>query len=306
MDILTAIEAFVAVVDSGSQSAAAERLGLSRPVVSRLLAEVEQWVGARLLHRTTRRSSLTPAGLDTLPRFRQMLEMARDVRATVAAPHSAPQGLLRVTVSASFGQAQLARVVAGFVASHPAVTVDLVVLDRLVHLVDERIDLAIRITKDLDPNLIARRLTVCRSVVCAAPGYLSRHPAPQSPEDLAGHNCLTHSYFGKSLWHFERRGEPVAVAVSGNVSANDATTLVQATLAGAGVALLPTYLAAPLIGSGELVALCPEARPQPLDIYAVYATRRLMSTALRALLDHLAAALPAEPVWDAGIPAWLR
>jgi DNA-binding transcriptional LysR family regulator len=298
MDKLMAMQVFVAVVDAGSQSAAAEQLGLSRPVVSRCLAELEGWTGARLLHRTTRRLSLTAAGSDTLPRCRQLLELATDLRGAVATPEGAPQGVLRVTVSTSFGVAQLARAVTAYVKRYPVVAVDLVVLDRAVNLVDERIDLAIRISNDLDPNLIARRLTVCRSVVCAAPSYLRAHAAPRRVEELGLHNCLTHSYYSKSLWHFERGGAPVAVAVSGNISANESTSLLQAALCGAGVALLPTYLAAPLIRSGQLVALLPDARPRDLSIHAVYASRKNMSAALRTMLDFLAAEFAPEPAWD--------
>lgn len=294
-----AMQVFVSVVDCASQSAAADKLGLSRPVVSRCLAELEAWAGARLLHRTTRRLSLTAAGEQTLPRCRQMLEMAQDMRAAVAAPEGAPQGLLRITVSTSFGQAQLARAVVAYVERYPGVSVDLVVLDRAVNLVDERIDLALRISNDLDPNLIARRLTVCRSVVCASPDYLRRHAAPKRLEDLALHNCLTHAYYGKSLWHFERGGEPAVVAVSGNISANDSTTILQAALCGAGVAMLPTYLASPLVRAGQLMALLPGMRPRDLSLYAVYASRKQMPAALRTMLDFLAEEFAPEPAWDA-------
>ncbi|MES2716063.1 MAG: LysR family transcriptional regulator [Pseudomonadota bacterium] len=299
MDRLTAMQVFVAVVDGGSQVAAAEQLGLSRPVVSRHLAALEDWAGARLMHRTTRRLSLTPAGEQTLARCRDILALSEDLRRSVAAPAGTPQGLLRVTVSASFAQAQLAGLITRFVQLHPAVSVDLVVLDRAVNLVDERIDLALRISNDLDPNLIARRLTVCRSVVCAAPAYLQRHGMPVQPDDLARHNCLTHTYAGKSLWHFERDGVPLVVAVAGNISANEATALLQAACAGAGIAMLPTYLAAPLLRAGSLVALLPGVAPRPLQLHAVYASRRHMSPALRALLDFLAAQLGPEPSWDA-------
>ncbi len=299
MDRLAAMQVFVAVVDGGSQVAAAEQLGLSRPVVSRHLAALEDWAGARLMHRTTRRLSLTPAGEQTLARCRDILALSEDLRRSVAAPEGTPQGLLRVTVSTSFAQAQLAGLITRFVQLHPAVSVDLVVLDRAVNLVDERIDLALRISNDLDPNLIARRLTVCRSVVCAAPAYLQRHGMPAQPDDLARHNCLTHTYAGKSLWHFERDGVPLAVAVAGNISANEATALLQAACAGAGIAMLPTYLAAPLLRAGSLVALLPGVAPRPLQLHAVYASRRHMSPALRALLDFLAAQLGPEPSWDA-------
>jgi len=297
MDRLEAMKVFVAVVDGGSQTAAAQRLDLSRPVVSRYLAELEAWAGARLLHRTTRRFSLTPTGNEVLAKCRQMLELAHDIPVARAAPGEGPQGLLRVTVSTSFGQAQLVGAVREFVALNPGVAVDLVLLDRAVNLVDERIDLAIRITNELDPNLIARRLTVCRSVVCASPAYLREHPL-RKIEDLTQHNCLTHSYYGKTLWDFEIDGEPASVAVGGNISANDSVALAMAARDGAGVVMLPTYLAAPLIGTGELVVPLPNARPRDLSIHAVYTSRKHMSSALRAILDFLVERFPAEPPWD--------
>ncbi|WP_124422782.1 LysR family transcriptional regulator [Pseudomonas orientalis] len=301
MDRLQAMRVFVTVVDLGSQSAAADHLDLSRPVVSRYLAELEDWVGARLLHRTTRKLSLTAAGSETLPRCRQLLELCGDMQAAVSEPDEAPRGLLRLSVSTSFGQAQLGAAIAEYVKRYPLVTVDLQMLDRTVNLVDERIDLAIRTSNDLDPNLIARRLTVCRSVVCATPAYLREHPAPQKVEDLARHNCLTHSYFGKSLWHFEERGEHVSVAVHGTITANEAGTLLRITLADAGVAMLPSYEAGELIRSGKLVRLLPDAQPRQMNIYAVYASRKHMPSALRSLLDFLVQRFPEEPEWDVGL-----
>ena len=289
---------FTTVVDLGSQSAAADHLDLSRPVVSRYLAELEEWVGARLMHRTTRKLSLTAAGFETLPRCRQLLELADDLQATVSVPGDAPRGLLRISVSTSFGQAQLACAVTDSVRLNPQDSIDLQMLDRTVNLVDERIDLAIRTSNDLDPNLIARKLTVCRSVLCASPAYLREHSAPQQVEELSRHNCLTHSYYGKSLWHFTRGGEDVAVPVQGNISANEASTLLSATLAGAGVSLLPTYQAGIHVQQGTLVRLLPQAEPRVLNIYAVYASRKHMPATLRSMLDFLAARFTEEPAWD--------
>lgn len=253
------------------------------------------------MHRTTRKLSLTTAGSEILPRCRQMLELSSDMQAAVSEPHDAPRGLLRISVSTSFGQAQLADAVAAYVKRYPGVSIDLQMLDRTVNLVDERIDLAIRTSNDLDPNLIARRLTVCRSVVCAAPAYLQEQPAPQRVEALSRHNCLTHSYFGKSLWHFEEDGEPVSVPVQGNISANEASTLLRATLAGAGVAMLPTYQAGVHIHSGELVRLLPHAEPRQMNIYAVYASRKHMPAALRSMLDFLVQRFPENPAWDEAV-----
>ncbi|KJK17537.1 LysR family transcriptional regulator [Pseudomonas sp. NPDC087612] len=298
MDRLTAMRVFVSVVDLGSQSAAADHLELSRPVVSRYLAELEDWVGARLMQRTTRRLSLTAAGQETLPRCRQMLELAGDLQAAVSTPNDAPRGELRISVSTSFGQAQLMDAVADYVKRYPGVKIDLQMLDRTVNLVDERIDLAIRTSNDLDPNLIARRLSVCRSVICASPAYLRQHPAPQQVQELSQHNCLTHSYFGRSLWHFDVAGEVVSVPVQGNISANEAMTLQRAALAGAGVAMLPTYQAAGALRSGELVRLLPRAKPRELNLNAVYTSRKHMPATLRSMLDFLAERFTAEPIWD--------
>lgn len=292
---------FVTVVDLGSQSAAAEYLDLSRPVVSRYLAELEDWVGARLMHRTTRKLSLTAAGTEILPRCRQMLELSGDMQAAVSTPGDAPRGMLRISASTSFGQMQLAPAMAEYVKRYPGVSVDLQMLDRTVNLVDERIDLAIRMSNDLDPNLIARRLTVCRSVICTSPGYLREHPTPQRVEDLGRHNCLTHSYVGKSLWHFEQDGEQVSVPVQGSISANEASTLLQATMSGAGVAMLPSFLAGAHIKNGELIRLLPHAEPRRMNIYAVYASRKHMPSALRSLLDFLVVKFPEAPEWDVGL-----
>ncbi|NWD90019.1 LysR family transcriptional regulator, partial [Pseudomonas sp. K5002] len=262
---------------------------------------LEDWVGARLMHRTTRKLSLTAAGSETLPRCRQMLELCSDMQAAVSEPDEAPRGLLRLSVSTSFGQAQLADAMAEYVKRYPLVNIDMQMLDRTVNLVDERIDLAIRTSFELDPNLIARRLTLCRSVICASPAYLLEHPQPRQVQDLARHNCLTHSYFGKSLWHFMENGEPVSVPVQGNISANEASTLLRVTLAGAGVSRLPSYQAGDYIRSGELIRLLPEAEPQQMNIYAVYASRKHMPAALRSLLDFLVLRFPEEPVWDVGL-----
>nr|WP_221197010.1 MULTISPECIES: LysR family transcriptional regulator [unclassified Herbaspirillum] len=297
-----AMQVFVTVVDSGSQSAAAIQLDLSRPVVSRYLAELEEWVGARLLHRTTRRLSLTPAGNEVLERCRQLLDAAGEMQQAVSHPQQQPKGLLRITCSTAFGP-QLMQAVAEFVQRYPAVTIDFVMLDRTVNLVEERIDLAIRMTRRLDPNLIARKLSICRSTVCASPAYLRQHGTPEEVEDLALHQCLTHSYMGKSLWHFDLKqaywpaesadGDSSqfqrSVAVSGGISANEATILLHGALAGAGIAHLPASSAAPYIASGQLVALLPRYEPTVLDVYGVYASRKHMSPVLRSMLDFLAA-----------------
>ena len=183
---------------------------------------------------------------------------------------------------------------------------DLLLLDRTVNLVEERIDLAVRITNDLDPNLVARRLGTCHSVVCASPAYLARHPMPHKVQDLALHNCLTYTYFGKSLWEFNGPDGPESVPVSGNLSANISNLLLEATLGGAGISLQPLYSAQPYLEQGELVPLLTNWQPKRLGIYGVYATRKQMSPLLRSFLDFLLARMAADPVWQEVSPPHSR
>jgi DNA-binding transcriptional LysR family regulator len=287
MDRVTAAEVFVSIAERASMTAAADALDMSRAMVTRYLAQMETWAGARLLHRTTRRLSLTEAGEETLARCRRMLEVAAEMEVAPSSEAATPRGLLRVASSQSLAQEVLAAAVSEFLRRYPLAAIDLHIGPRPVNLVEERIDLAIRITNDLDPNLIARPLGRCDSVICAAPAYLAAHGNPGSVEDLATHNCLTYSYFGKSLWEFDLRGERIAVPVSGNLSANESQVLLSAAMEGAGITMQPVYAARGPIAQGRLVALLPEAVPQALGVYGLYGSRRQMPASLRALLDLL-------------------
>lgn len=287
MDRVIAAEVFVCIAEKGSMTAAADALDMSRAMVTRYLAQMEQWAGARLLHRTTRRLSLTEAGRETLARCRRMLELVADMAVVSTEEGDTPRGLLRVACSQSLAQDVLVATVAEFLRRYPLAAIDLLIGPRSVNLVEERIDLAIRITNDLDPNLIARPLGRCDSVICASPGYLAAHGRPHRVQDLATHNCLTYSYFGKSLWEFDLAGERLAVPVSGNLSANESNVLLAAAVEGAGITMQPIYSAKRLIAEGRLVALLPEAVPQPLGVYGLYGSRRQMPAALRLLLDLL-------------------
>ncbi|MDP2246178.1 LysR family transcriptional regulator [Pseudomonas sp.] len=298
MDRLTATRVFVEVVERGSQTAAAEALEMSRAMVSRYLGELEAWVGARLLHRTTRKLSLTGAGEQLLGQCREMLAMADAMQSVSRTDEAAPRGTLRIACSQSLAQAWLVHALDEFIRLYPQVSVDLLVGSQAVNLVEARIDLALRITNQLDPNLIARQLVVCRSVVCATPAYLAKHGTPLRPEDLAQHNCLSYAYFGRSIWEFSRAGEPHAVAVSGNLSANESMVLLEAVLADIGISLQPRYSVSAHLRAGALVQLLPDYEPQQLGIYALYGTRRQMPPALRALLDFLIERLADAPDWD--------
>ncbi|CQD38022.1 LysR family transcriptional regulator [Yersinia mollaretii] len=296
MDRITAAEVFVAIVERGSMIAAAEALEMSRAMVTRYLAQMEQWAGVRLLHRTTRKLSLTHAGEATLERCRRMLEFAQDMDAVAGQESNELRGLLRISCSQSLGQSALVIAVTDYLRQHPQVAVDLQMNNRAVNLVEERIDLALRITNELDPNLIARPLAICHSVVCASPAYLAAKGTPKDPPDLAVHNCLTYSYFGKSLWHFDQQGVKSSVAVGGNLSANESVVLLSGALEGAGIALQPSYSAAPYIARGELIKLLPDYQPQAMGIYGIYTSRRQMPATLRTMLDFLVAWFAAHPL----------
>lgn len=298
MDRLTAMKVFAEVAQRGSFTAAAEQLAMSRVMVTRYVDALESWLGARLLQRSTRRIALTEAGSIGLAQCRKMIELAEEMQQQSSAPDQPPKGPLRITTSMSFGIAHLATAVTDYLARYPEVSVDLLMIDRSVNLIEDRVDLAVRIAGELDPGLVARRIAPCRSVVCAAAEYLERHAAPQVPADLAGHNCLTYANFGKGEWRFRRGDESVSVPVAGNLSANEVSVLTQATLAGAGVALQPTYLAGPLIQAGRLVRLLPDWQPPELSIWGVYLSRHHVPASLRTMLDFLVERFGGRPGWE--------
>ncbi len=295
MDRLTAMRVFVDVAATGSFSATADKLDMSRAMVTRYVAELEQWLNARLLQRSTRRVTLTDAGEQCLRRSQQMLALMENIEEETAHGDGELRGQLRLTCSMSFAYAHLAAAIAQFLTLHPQLKIDLNVSDGTLNLIEARIDLAIRISSEPDPLLIGRPLALCDSVLLASPAYLASHGQPQTPDELAQHQCLSHANFGKNIWHFTRNGEAMQVSVSSHFSANDATVLLQAALAGAGVALLPTYLANPYLASGALQAILPDWDVPLMTIYALFPSRRHLPPAVRALLDFLVQRFAAVP-----------
>jgi DNA-binding transcriptional LysR family regulator len=283
------MQVFVEVAGTGSFSAAADKLGMSRAMVTRYVAELEQWLGARLLQRTTRSVTLTDAGEHCLRRSQQMLALMEDVEVETSSHDGALRGQLRITCSISFAYAQMAAAVVEFLQLHPQLKIDLNASEGALNLVEARIDLAIRISAEPDPALIGRVLAPCTSVLVASPAYLARHGVPQSPAELAAHRCLTYANFGRSAWMLSRGAEQVQVGVSSHFSANEATALLRAALAGGGLALQPTYLANPHLADGSLQQVLPDWTLPDMAIYALYTSRRYLSPAVRALLDFLAA-----------------
>ena len=288
MDRLTAMRVFVEVVQAGSQTAAADRLDMSRAMVTRYLAELEAWLGERLLHRTTRRLSLTDAGQACLLRCQHVLAEVDELEAIADARHAEPSGPVRITCAPSIGRVFLMPAMVDFLARYPKVQVDLQFSDRGVNLVEERIDIALRITNVLDPTLIARQLGTCHSLLCASPDYLARHGMPARPEDLSRHNCLTYTYISRSEWRLSRGNQTLPVQVGGNLSGNEVSCLLDATLAGMGISMQPRYLATHALARGELIPVLPEWSVPTLCFHALYTSRRYQPAAHRSLLDFLA------------------
>ena len=287
MDRLTAMQVFVEVAHSGSFSATADKLEMSRAMVTRYVGALEQWLGARLLQRTTRSVTLTDAGESCLRRSQQMLALMDNVEEETANRSDELRGQLRITCSMSLAYAQMAAAVVDFLKLHPQLKLDLNASEGALNLVEARIDLAIRISAEPDPMLVGRVLAPCTSVLVASPAYLAAHGLPQTPADLATHRCLSYANFGKSTWKLDRGDEHAEVRVASHFSANEATALLRATLAGGGIALQPRYLANPHLQDGSLQQVLPAWKVPDMAIYALYPSRKHLSPAVRALLDFL-------------------
>ncbi|MGG4610316.1 LysR family transcriptional regulator [Providencia sp. Me31A] len=297
MDRLRAVQVFITIVEQGSLSGAAEKLDMSRAMVTRYLSEMEQWAGVRLLNRTTRRLSLTSAGEGVYQQSLQLNALSQSVPVQQHQNAKELSGLVRISCSQSIAQSALSVAIAEFLQQYPNMMIDMHISNKSVNLIDERIDLAIRITNQLEPNLIAKPLSTCHSVICASPQFLKGKKLPNKPADLALLECLTYSFFGRSVWHFEKEGEQHTVLVDGRLSASESVFLAEAALNGVGVAMQPYYSVANYLASGELIQLLPDYRPMPLGIYGVYTSRQKMPTPLRAVIDFLANWFKTSPHW---------
>lgn len=299
MDRLTAVRVFVEIADRGSLTQAAEHLEMSAAMVSRYLAAVEAWFGARLLHRTTRKVSLTEAGVAAIPSCRQLLEIAEDVQHLAAERSREPAGIVRVTTSGSFAEAQLTAALVDFQHQYEHVEIVLSVGDKATDLVAERVDLAVRITNNLDPAMITRPLAHCYSMLCASPGYLERYGVPRTAEDLRQHRCIAHAFGIGKQYSLTRDGETHTVPVDWRFHTNETAILRRAVLSGAGVGMLPTYYLGDDLHAGRLVQLLPDYEADVLGIHAIYLSRQHQPLALRLLVDFLAARFAGKLApWD--------
>ncbi len=286
MDRITAARVFIETVERGSAMAAAEALDMSRAMASRYIASIENWSGTRLLHRTTRRLSLTSAGERVLELCKEMVRIA-DTVSEVAADAATPRGRLRVTAPTILADALLIPLLAEFARDYPRIKVDVLISDRPVDLVQDRIDVAIRIANNLDPSLIAKRLGTCHSQLYAAPAYLHARGRPVSVDDLRAHHCLTYTNLGGAEWRLQDGHTQVSIPVTGSFETNDTVALRRAAITGMGIATLPRFAADQDVQDGRLETVLLEWQPETLGIHALYVSRRHLPMAARVLIDFL-------------------
>ena len=288
MDKLAAMRAFVEIVDRGSLSAAAVTLGRSLPTMVRMLAALERSLGVVLLRRTTRRMSLTPEGRVYLERCRRILADVAETEDVVGATRAEPRGRLRVTAPVLFGQMHVVPVITTFLAAHPGVQIELLLVDRMLDLVEEGIDAAVRIARLPDSSAIAIAVGSMRRVVCASPALLRRVGTPRRPEALAARPCVRfHGLAPNAAWHFEDAGRPVVVPIEGPLTTNQSAAAVTACVAGLGFGLFLAYQVASEVAAGRLRVVLPGYEPPPLPVSLVHPEARLVFPRLRIFLDWM-------------------
>jgi DNA-binding transcriptional LysR family regulator len=300
VDRLDEINAFAAVADARSFTQGARRLGVSAAQVSKLIAKLESRLGARLLNRTTRTVSLTDTGRAYLEGARQLIEDFQVLESSVT-EHGGPRGLLRVSTPVTFGAVELTDALLDFARAYPDVALEISATDRMVNLVEEGFDAAVRIGQLGDSSLVARKLAAVRLVTCAAPAYLARAGTPESPEDLARHEAIIDTNAADpSAWRFRSDGRAREARVRGRLRFSGANACVAAARAGFGVARIPAFAAAEDLRAGRLKALLCDFEPEPIHVHAVYPHARHLAPKVRAFVDFLAERYAGEPEWHKG------
>jgi DNA-binding transcriptional LysR family regulator len=292
---LLALQTFVRIADGGSLSAAARATGRSLPAVSRSLVQLEAELGVRLLHRTTRRIHLTDAGAQYLERCRRILAEVDEASASVSDLGRALAGPITVTAPVLFGQLHIAPAVTEFLAAHPGVTVSLLLSDALSNIVEEGIDLAVRIGRLHDSGLVARKLGEVRRLACASPAYLRRCGTPKTPKDLTNHNCLQFGALSPTpYWEFHEGGKPRQVRVQGNFSSNQGAPVIEAARGGLGIIFVLSYQVQELIANGGLRVLLQQYQAPPIPVSVILPSGRLQPARVKALADFLQARVAAK------------
>ncbi len=286
MDRFESMAAFVAVVEAGGFSAAARRLGMPLATVSRKVSELEDFLKASLINRSTRRIALTQSGQAFYESSRRLLDDLGEAERAASGEYRAPRGELIITAPIVFGRLHVVPVVVQFLKEYPEVDVRLLLDDQIVNLMDEQADLAVRISELPDSSMVATRIATIRPVICASPAYLSAHGTPRHPEELAGHDCIMRSRLPvPDAWPFQIGGSVKMFPVRRRLVATTAEASIEAAMAGAGLAKVFCYQIAEAERQGRLVAILREFEPEPLPLSLVYAATRLVPLKLRAFLD---------------------
>jgi DNA-binding transcriptional LysR family regulator len=294
---LSRIRAFVQVFDSGGFSAAARQHGRSKALLSKYVTDLEDYLGVRLMNRTTRKLSLTEAGEVYYREASQLLQQLDDLDATISDQTAEPRGLVRISAPRNLGETTLAPAIFAFLAQNPMVTIDLRLEDRFVDLVDEGIDVALRISVLADSSLIARKIADIKHIICASPELLGRHGVPQTGEALRTMPCILDTNMAAHTnWRFSDKGRQYSVHVSGPARVNSPVAAMEAALAGLGFAIVPFYLAEPMIATGKLVPVLEDQMLEGPSLQAVYPHRRHLAGKVRALIDHLVKWFEIQPV----------
>ena len=289
VDRLRTMEVFATVAESGGFATAARRLGMSPPAVTRAVAALETRLGARLLNRTTRSLSLTEAGRGLLESTRRLLAELDEAERAAAGATVVPSGHLRLTAPLTFGRMHLMPVLAAFLREQPKVTATLVTLDRVANLIEEGFDLAVRIAHLPDSTIVARRIGEVRRILVASPGYLARHGRPEQPEELRAHEVIAFDgMLSGGEWRFQRDGQAAALAVTPRLTVNDALAAILAAERGDGITGALSYMVAPQLAAGRLVALLDGFSPPPVPVQIVYPQSRLLAAKVRAFVDFAA------------------
>jgi DNA-binding transcriptional LysR family regulator len=299
MDRLQAIAIFIRVAERQSFSAAADDLNISRQLASDRVRELEERLGVRLLQRTTRRVSLTESGAAFIEKARAGIAALDEAEAEASSLSARPRGVLRVNAPMSFGFKHVGPAVGEFLLAHDGVRVELTLNDRIVNLIEENVDIAIRIGQMPDLTVIAKKLAVSRMVLCASPGYLKSHPVVKHPRDLAAHTCLSYMYLFDGLdWKFTGKGETVTVRVESRLASNNGEALVEAACVGAGIIMQPNFVAGPSIREGRLVEILPAWSAPELTVYAIYPPSPFVPAKTRAFVEHLVKRFTRSPYWE--------
>ncbi|HEB81453.1 MAG TPA: LysR family transcriptional regulator [Gammaproteobacteria bacterium] len=300
MNRLENMETFVRVVEAGSISAAAERLGVAKSAVSRRLKELETHLGVELFHRTTRRMNLTDTGRSFYQQCLRLLDDVLEAELAASQAHATLAGRLKVAMPSSFGLMHMSSAINDFLKANPSIEFDLDFNDREVDLIQEGFDLAIRIGRLPDSSLIARRLAPIRLILCASPGYLEKHGTPQTPQELTAHDCLVYS-LNQDPDHWllpDNKGNGQRIKIRPRLRASTGEFLRDAAVADRGIILLPSFIAYREIEQGSLQPILCDYQPENLDAFAIYPPTRHLSQRVRAFVDFLAERFAGVPYWD--------